>query len=175
MGDSIVNQPAQPTQRQPDRFLIGIVAGLIVLLVVAAISVLLLRQPAQDLPADSPGGTVQRFYRALQNKDYTGAYKYLSDSMEKKPTLAEFTNFNTSYYSGDGDYNSQQRIRTEKITITGDDATVPVDFTTYYNSGSPFGGAGDYTSTEVFSLHRENGTWLITILPPRYMPYKPQA
>jgi hypothetical protein len=173
MGDSIVNQPTRPAQRQPDRFLIGIVAGLVVLLIVAAISVLLLRQPVQDLPADSPGGTVQRFYRALQSKDYAGAYNYLSDQMERKPTLAQFTNYNTSYYSGEYDNNTQQRIQTDKVTVTGDDATVPVDFTTYYNSGGPFGGSGDYTNTEVFSLHRGNGTWLITILPSRYMPYNP--
>ena len=171
MGDSIVNQPTQPTQRQPDRFLIGIVAGLIVLLIAAAVSVVLLRQPAQDLPADSPGGTVQRFYTALQKSDYAGAYSYLSDSMVKKPTLAEFTNYNTSYNAGGYNYNDQQRIRIDNITLNGDDATVPVAVTTFYNSGGPFGSPGDYTSTEVFSLHRDNVTWRITIAPPQYLPY----
>jgi hypothetical protein len=171
MGDPIVNPPTQPTQRQPDRFLLGIVVGLVVLLIAAAISVVLLRQPAQELPADTPGGTVQRFYSALQNKDYAGAYNYLSDSMQDKPTLAAFTNYNTSYYTGGDSYSSPQRIRIDDATITGDDATVPVAVTTYYNSGSPFGGSGDYTNTEVFSLHKDNGTWLITILPSRYMPY----
>ncbi|MEP6776453.1 MAG: hypothetical protein ABJA50_12730 [Chloroflexota bacterium] len=173
MGDSIVEQTAQPTQRQPDRFLIGIVAGLILLLIAAAISVLFLRQPAQELPADTPGGTVQRFYIALQKNDYAGAYTYLSDSMVNKPTQAEFTNYNTSYNAGGYNSNNQQGIRIDNITVNGDDATVPVAVTTYYNSGGPFGGSGDYTNTEVFSLHRDNGNWLITILPPRYMPYKP--
>lgn len=171
MGDSIVEQTTQPTQRQPDRFLVGIVAGLIVLLIAAAISVLLLRQPAQELPADTPGGTVQRFYAALQKNDYTGAYAYLSDSMVNKPTQAEFTNYNTSYNAGGYNYNNQQRIGIDNITLNGDDATVPVAITTYYNSGGPFGGSGDYTNTEVFSLHRDNGTWRITIAPPQYLPY----
>lgn len=171
MGDSIVNQPTPPTQRQPDRFLIGIVAGLIVLLIAAAISVIFLRQPAQDLPADSPGGTVQRFYTALQKSDYAGAYNYLSDSMSNKPNLVEFINYNTSYYPNGYHNSDQQRIRIDNITVNGDDATVPVAVTTYYDSGGPFGSSGDYTSTEVFSLHRDNGTWLITIAPPQYLPY----
>jgi hypothetical protein len=109
----------------------------------------------------------------LQKNDYAGAYKYLSDSMVNKPTLAEFTNYNTSYNAGGYNNNDQQRIGISNVTVNGDDATVPVAITTYYNSGGPFGGSGDYTSTEVFSLHRENGTWLITILPSRYMPYNP--
>jgi len=167
----MVNQPTQPMQRQPDRFLIGIVAGLIVLLIAAAISVIFLRQPAQELPVDTPGGTVQRFYAALQKGDYAGAYNYLSDSMANKPNLVEFINYNTSYYPNGYHNSSQQRIRIDNITVNGDDATVPVAVTTYYDSGGPFGSSGDYTSTEVFSLHRDNGTWRITIAPPQYLPY----
>ena len=91
--------------------------------------------------------------------------------MVNKPTLAEFTNYNTSYNAGGYNYNGQQRIRIDNITVNGDDATVPVAVTTYYNSGGPFGGSGDYTNTEVFSLHRDNGTWRITIAPPQYLPY----
>ena len=163
MEDTIVSEPAPPTQRQPDRFLIGIVAGLVILLIAAAISVVFLRQPVQDLPADTPGGTVQRFYTALQNKNYTEAYNYLSPNMAKKPTLQEFTNYNTSY-DVLGSYNSQQRIHIDNVTANGDDATVPATITTYYNSSSPFGGSYDYTTTEVFSLHNLKGAWLMTTL-----------
>ena len=52
-----------------DRFLIGIVVAIVVLLVVAGISIVLLRQPAGELPAGTPGGTVPRFYTALEQQD----------------------------------------------------------------------------------------------------------
>lgn len=156
-----------PVRTQPDRFLIGIAVGLTVLLLAAGISVALLRQPARELPADTPGGTVQRFYRALEQKDYVGAYAYLSDSMSKKPTREEFTSYNASR----GPNLSQERIRIQDERVTDSEATVTVAATTFYNSGGPFGGSGEYTNTEIFTLRREDGTWRITVLPPRYLRY----
>jgi hypothetical protein len=164
MDDTTATSLAQP---QPDRFLIGIGVGLAVLLLAAAISVAFLRQPAPDLPAATPGGTVQRFYRALEQKDYAAAYAYLSPSMSNKPTREDFT----SYYVSGGGNISQQRIRIQDERVTGSDATVTVSATTFYNSGSPFGGSGDYTSTEIFTLRREDGTWRITHLPSEYIPF----
>src|SRR5437762_2051755 len=161
MDDTTTTPPAQ---RQPDRFLIGIVVGLAALLLAAGISVAFLRQPAQELPADTPGGTVQRFYRALEQKDYAAAYAYLSDSMPNKPTREAFTSRNGSQ----GSDLSQQRIRIQDERITGSDATVTVAVTTFYNSGSPFGGSGEYTSTEIFTLRREAETWRISALPYQY-------
>ena len=156
-----------PAQRQPDRFLISIVVGLAALILAAGISVAFLRQPAPALPADTPGGTVQRFYRALEQKDYAGAYAYLSDSMSKKPTREDFTSHNGSQAPNI----SQERIRIQDERVTDSDATVTVATTTFYNSSSPFGGSGEYTSTEIFTLRREDGTWRITALPYQYMPY----
>jgi len=157
-------------QRQPDRFLIAIVVGLIVLLLAAGLGVVLLRQPVPDLPADTPGGTVQRFYSALDQKDYAGAYSYLSDSMSRKPTRAEFTSYSANARS----YSSQQRVRLGAAQVTGSDATLPVVITSFYNGGlfgGPFGGSSEYTSTEIFTLRREGTTWRITATPPGYLPF----
>jgi len=158
MDDTTATPPAQ---RQPDRFLIGIVVGLAALLLAAGISVAFLRQPARELPADTPGGTVQRFYIALEQKDYAGAYAYLSDSMSKKPTREEFTRYNTRL----GPNSSRERIRIQDETVTDSEATVTVAVTIFYNGGGPFGGSSEYTSTQVFTLRREDGTWRITTLP----------
>jgi hypothetical protein len=155
-----------PAQRQPDRFLIGIVVGLVALLLAAGISVAFLRQPARELPADTPGGTVQRFYIALEQKDYVGAYAYLSNSMSGKPTREEFTQYNTRR----GPNSSRERIRIQDETVTGSEATVTVAATTFYSNGGPFGGSSEYTSTEIFTLRREDGTWRITTLPYNYIP-----
>ncbi|HEX5502843.1 MAG TPA: hypothetical protein VFW96_09480, partial [Thermomicrobiales bacterium] len=72
-----------------DRFLIGILAGLAALLVVAGVAVAFLRQPEPALPAGTPGATVQDFYRALAGQDYDRAYALLSDAMSNKPTREE--------------------------------------------------------------------------------------
>ena len=96
---------AEPTalaltaQPPPDRFLIGIVVGLALLLLAAGVSVAYLRQPVRELPLDTPGGTIQRFYAALEQKDYSGAFDYLSDSMSKKPTREEFLSYRIAEYA----------------------------------------------------------------------------
>jgi hypothetical protein len=149
-----------------DRFLIGIIIGFAVLLVVAGVSVWLLRQPVPELPANTPGGMVQRFYGAVENQDYDKAYSYLADSMKDKPTRDEFVRYNIQSHQ----YDQQNRVRIDKENINGDNATVNVGITYYYQSSGPFSGSGEYTSTQIFSLQREKGDWRITILPYEYMP-----
>src|SRR5690349_25022323 len=82
-----------------DRFLIGILIGVVVLLAVAGLSLLVLRQPPRQLPTDSPGGTIQRFYSALEQRNYNQAYDLLSDKMEHKPTRDSFTRYITDQYT----------------------------------------------------------------------------
>ena len=158
--------PTPVPKPKTDRFLIGILIGFAVLLVVAGLSVWLLRQPVRELPADTPGGVVQRFYRALEGHDYDAAYAYLASSMVDKPTRDEFASYNLT--SRDG--NQQRRIRIDRENIYGDNATVDAGVTYYYQSSWPFGGSDEWTSTETFGLRRENGQWLITELPYQYMP-----
>src|SRR5881398_116352 len=86
--------PTPAVRPKADRFLIAIFLGIVILLVVGGISVAILRQPARELPADTPGGVVQGFYSALEQKDYNKAYDYLSDSMARKPTRDQFVSYN---------------------------------------------------------------------------------
>lgn len=160
--------PAPAARPRLDLFLIAILVGLAALLAVAGISALF-RQPAAQLPANTPGGTVQRFYSAMQTEDYAGAYLLLSDAMPNKPTQTEFTNSNIRWRSYDS---SRQpgRIRTDTEKINGDTAYVTVKITHYYNNPGPFGGSDTWTETESFTLHREGDTWRITDLPYMYWP-----
>jgi hypothetical protein len=161
--------PASAARPRLDRFLIGILVGLVLLLIFAGLAVFL-RQPPPELPADSPGGTVQRFYNAILKKDYDAAYLLLSDSMTDKPAHDRFVQHNATQAS----YNSGQqndRIRLTTDTVTGDTAVVTANITHFYNNSNPFGGSNEWTETNTFTLRNEDGTWRITVLPYAYIPY----
>jgi hypothetical protein len=145
-----------------DRFLIFILAGTGLLLVLSLITLLVTNNTVSELPATSPGGVVQRFMTAINNGEYRLAYGYLSDQMEVKPSLDEFSRFNAA--SG---YNQNKRAVVDSEKITGDTATVVVRY--YYDSGGPFGSGDSYT--ESFRLQQENGNWRFLVLTPRYTPY----
>src|SRR5438477_12391994 len=94
--------PATSTRaRRPgvDWFLVAILLGLGALLVAGGIAVVLARQPAPTLPADSPGSTVQQFYLALAQQDYDKAYSLLSSSLQNKTTRADFIQYNVGRFS----------------------------------------------------------------------------
>lgn len=155
-----------PTSRpHPDRFLWAILIGIGALLAVAAVTLVLLRQPARDLPAGTPGATVQQFYQAMDARDYAAAYALLSDGMTDKPDEGTFMLNATQ----NNNPSSSERMVINRETITGDQAIVMVDITYFYNSG-PFGGTGEYTSSEIFMLGHETDAWRITKLPYRYQP-----
>jgi hypothetical protein len=153
-----------------DRFLVAIIVGVGLLLIVAAVSLVLARMPAPQLPADSPAGTVQQFYLALQDKNYEKAYGFLSDRMLNKPTQADFVlhNMNQAGYYGE----TSSRITLNEENIYADYASVTVNITRFYGSSGPFGGSGDYTSVDSFTLVREDEAWRITELPWGYIPYR---
>jgi hypothetical protein len=72
-----------------DRFLIGIVIGIVVLIAVT-VGLFFIRQGAQSYISDStPEGVVHNYTLAFLKHDYNKAYGYLAD-LPYKPTLAEF-------------------------------------------------------------------------------------
>lgn len=163
---TIAGTPPQAVRPRLDHYLLVILGGLVVLLIIAGVSVLLV-QPASQLPANSPGGTIQRFYTALDQDDYAGAYALLSDSMSAKPTLQWFTRVNTTQRSNS--YRAQSsRIRITNETIKGNTAYVEASITRYESNPGPFGGSNEWTYTENFVLQQEQGSWLITDMPYTY-------
>jgi hypothetical protein len=168
--NTVDTTPASAERPRLDRFLIAILAGLALLLLVAGLAAFL-RQPPPELPADTPGGTVQRFYNAILKKDYDAAYLLLSDTMADKPTHDQFVQYNVtqaSYSNGRQD----DRVRFTADTVSGDTAVVTANITHFYTNSNPFGGSNQWTETATFTLRNENGTWRITVLPYPYMPYR---
>lgn len=145
-----------------DKFLLGILAG-IVLLVAAALALFFIRQPAQDyLTEDTPSAVVHNYVYAIQQHDYDHAYGYLADN-RNKPSPAAFRSAlypQFSNYPGAG-----VRITSETVIENGDSPSEAIiDLVILQSSGGPF--EGSYRSNDSARLVEQDGEWKIT-----YMPY----
>jgi hypothetical protein len=141
-----------------DKFLIGIIAG-IVLLVVAALALVLLRSPKEDYVADdSPEGAVQNYFLAIQRRDYEKAHAYLSDELKQKPDLDQFIR-DIGYQSG-----SEAALKIGEVRL-GDAATqVDVTITTY--SGGGIFDSSSYTNSGTVVLRATaDGQWKLLSYP----------
>jgi len=78
-----------------DRFLVGILLGIGVLVVISLALFFVRREQAVYLPDGSPEAAVHNYVLALQERDFQRAHAYLPDS-DKKPSLARFTQAFTS-------------------------------------------------------------------------------
>lgn len=76
--------------KSPDKFLIGIIIGVVVLL--AVVFGVVLTRPADEYQSeDTPAGIAHNYLLALQNEDYERAYSYLSPNLRGYPaSVIEF-------------------------------------------------------------------------------------
>jgi hypothetical protein len=145
-----------------DKFLIGIVAGIVVLVVVAIAVVLARGQNEAYMADDTPEGVAHNYFLAIQRKEFEKAYGYLSDEIEEKPTLDEFI--------ASVDSQEEAALKLGATTIDNNRARVEVAITHYYGGG-PFD-SGRYTSQETAYLRQAaNGNWKIFEFPYPYWGY----
>ena len=137
-----------------DKFLIGIVVGIIVL-VIAAVSVVLLRGKSEEYVADNdPAGVVHNYFLAIQRQDYDKAYNYLSDEIKSKPDLDDFILI----------------LKIGESSIDAKRAQVQVTITTYRGGG--FLDSGSYANRDTVHLRSTpNGEWKIFQFPYPYWGY----
>ena len=148
-----------------DRFLLGILIGIGVVVLIAFLSLFALRQPSAQLPVDSPAGTVQRFLTQLEQQQYDQAYDLFSTNMAARPSREEFVNYNLNQTR----YMNPVKIQVLSENIEGDSATVNISVTEIGGSGGPFG-MNEYTFQVSFGLYRENESWKIFSAPYEYVP-----
>ncbi|SRR5258708_2974334 len=136
-----------------DRFLIGILIGIVVL-IVAALAIFFSRQNQQTyLAENSPDGVVHNYVLALLNKDYSKAYTYLAEA-PGKPTIAGFR----QAFVLRGLDPANARIQIGKVYITGE--TASVDISTVDTTGDLFSPASGNPGSA--QLQSQNGAWKIT-------------
>lgn len=145
--------------KSTDKFLIAIVAGVVLLIVVAFTLVLSRPKPAYQT-GDTAEAVAHNYLLALDQKDYERAYRYVSAGLPGYPVSAdqfkrELDRYNY-YYGGHGASISLEVLST---TVTGDRAAALVRETTFYRRG--LFDSGNNSQTFEMSLKREQAGWKI--------------
>ncbi len=146
-----------------DKFLIGILVGIALLVIVAVVTVLA-RAPGSEayISDDTPAGVVHNYFLALQRKDYDKAYAYLSDDLENKPDMDQFI-IEVDSYGNDNE-------RSLKIgEVREGDAHTQVELSiTNYQVGNIFE-SNHYTSNDTALLRANDaGEWKLIQFPYPY-------
>ncbi len=144
-----------------DKFLIGIVAG-IGLLVVIALVVTLSKPEETYLGENTPESVVHDYLLALQKEDYARAYTFLSSTVQGYPrTEGKFAS-DIDQYAGNFRPidDTSLSIDPNQVKIFGDNATVVVG-TTRLGGGGLFESQQNYR-TFVVRLRLVSDEWKIT-------------
>jgi hypothetical protein len=144
--------------KSTDKFLIGITAAIILLIVIAFVVVLSRPEPEYQ-SADSPEAIVHNYLLALRQGDYERAYGYLSPGLKGYPDDAQA-------FADDVDDSYSFRLENQDVTIDiqsaairGNAATVEV-LETSFSSGDLFS-SGNYSQRFDMKLRQENGQWML--------------
>ena len=149
-------------QSLSSRWLVA-VAGVVVTLILVSVAVALInpRGNAETLSEDTPEGIVQRFIMAIQDRDYSLAYVYLSDELKETCTVAEMEE-RSPWLVDDLEDNRIVLLDTEELSSGRMQVNVRV---TRVNVSPPFG-VDEYSYQERYILALENGDWRLAD-PPR--------
>jgi len=147
--------------KKTDKLLIGIVAG-IILLVVVAFWVALSKPKPTYQAEDKPDGVAFNYLFALQQKDYERAYGYLSPAIKGYPVDAEkfADDIRDNKWSFNGLDDSNTTVQVSSSDVTGNRADVKIEETHFY--GGDLFNNGQYTNNFSMTLRQdENGNWKI--------------
>jgi hypothetical protein len=139
-----------------DRFLIGILIGIGVLIIAAVVVFFTRQEQATYVAEASPDGVVHNYVLAILNKDYEKAYGCLAD-LKDKPTFDEFR----QAFAVGRLMPGNNGIKVGSAEITGDSATVNVSMV--YTPGDPF--SSGYSDAGRAQLVLQNGIWKISSMP----------
>jgi hypothetical protein len=146
-----------------DRFLIGILAG-IGLLVVVAIGLFFIRRGTLAYgPETTPDGVVRNYVVALKTGDYDRAYTYLGSFSTKPEKLL----FRQMFLSSLASQIASTGIELGSASIDGSKAVVQI--TLLQGGGELFGTV--YRNVQTVELSLEGGTWKITNMPYPFWDY----
>lgn len=142
--------------KQTDRFLLAIIAGIVVLVVVA-LSLALTRSAQGYLPDTTPGGVAHNFVFAIKQHDDRRAYSYLSPDLDGyPPDLDAFTADINAHYSWQFNRESAT-ISVDSERISDDRAVVSVVETRFYENG--LFSSGQYRTSIDMTLRLQGDSW----------------
>ncbi len=139
-----------------DRFLLGILAGIAILVIIALAAFFVRPDGLEYGEETTPEGVVLNYIVAIHLKDYEKAYSYLAEG-EYKPTQDDFSQaFLLNYVNP-----TRAGIEVLESTISGDKASVQIGVLN--NASDPF--SGGYRSNDFASLELQAGQWKINQAP----------
>lgn len=143
-----------------DRFLIGILV-FIVLLVAVALGLFYTRQDTQTYgPEDSPEGVVRNYVIAVQNMDFERAYTYLAE----RDTKPSYDFFRKAFLNHELDTtNAAVQIGS---TRNINDGEAVVDIILVYSSSDPF--SRSWSDNQRANLIKQDGSWKLSNMPYPY-------
>ncbi len=145
-----------------DRFLIGILIGIGVLILLA-LALFFTRQEKRDYVADNtPDGVAHNYVLAIINKDYKKAYSYLAD-LKYKPTYEEFRQ---SFFNGNV---NSENVGAEVGAAEINNDVANVEVTIYYSYSDPF--SANTGSADHASLVLQDGAWKLSYMPYNFWAY----
>ena len=139
-----------------DRFLIGILIGIAVLIVVALAVFFTRKDNLNYTDADTPEAVVQNYVVALHKRDFDKAYSYLAD-LPNKPTADAFRQAILNHEVDP----TNAGLEIGKTEISADSATVTLGI--IYSPNDPF--SSGYRNADYAQLVRQQGVWKIKQLP----------
>lgn len=146
-----------------DKFLIGILIGIGVLILLALVLFFLRKDGQSEYIADSiPEGVTHNYVLAILNKEYQKAYGYLAD-LENKPTYEQFRQ---SFFNGSVNP-TDAGVEVGTAEINGDEAIVTLSV--YYSVNDPF--SSRYASEDRALLVQQNGAWKLSAMPFNFWGY----
>ena len=139
-----------------DRFLLGILAGIGVLVVLAVGLFFLRRGTLEYGPDSTPDGVVRNYIVALKKNDYERAFSY----MAKMDPPADYLTYQQSFYPQASEIASTG-VEIGQVTITGNDALVQISL--LQGNNGLF--SESYRNEQVANLTLEGGSWKIQQMP----------
>ena len=149
---------ATVASQRPDRFLLGIIAGSVLLIILGIVAVFVAGRtpPTPATDPNSPVGVVQAYVEALRAGDADRAYSYLSRqaqaSVPRDRYLERFPRFAPP--------TDASRLLIEPVSIGSSTAEVKVTVSRFSAGGAPFSANTSHQEVTV-RLVMEDGAWRI--------------
>lgn len=144
--------------KKTDKFFIGIVGGVVLLIVISLVFVL---KPSMNdyLPEDNPEGVMLNYLLSLRERDYKRAYGYLSPDLLGYPKSIQ--SFRTDILDNIKEFDDLPYVTLsiDSIDIKGKQATVIVQEIRFFR-GDIFS-SGQRISTIEYDFAMDDGEWKI--------------
>lgn len=136
------------TQRNPSNAVLMAIGVIVALLVVVAVVFAL--QPPTQFDPNTPEGTAQGYFQALNDGDTELAETFMTEELRTQ-CASEWWYF---------DIDASNRVVITHSQIDGNKARIDVNIESSYGDG-PFGG-GSYDQDETLTMERYGEIWLIS-------------